>query len=164
MIGPRTEFERRICDCVESHGCFVMTVGPEDGGEAGPRWSYSIGFTQTFRLPEVVLYGLPGDLGFQLVNDLAAMCRDGLRLADHVAVDNLVQGFRCIARSVDESWLIQSCFASALWFHRTQMQSALTDVVQIVWPDPEGLYPWEPGCADWVRADQPELYKPRLAA
>lgn len=163
MIEPRTDYERQIIDCVDRYGCFITTVLPEDQAD-GPPFCYSVGFTRTFALPEVIFLGLPADTGHALVNDLAAMCRDGLRIGDGQRVDGLISNYPAIARTVDESWIIQSYFASALWFHRTQMDAPLRDVLQMVWPDPQGFYPWDKSCAEWVKSDQPALYQPRLAA
>jgi hypothetical protein len=159
---PLTEYEERIVRSVEMDGCFVVSVfDPDD--EAVP-FSYSIGFTKSLGQPEVVLFGLAAKTAHPLINDLFRLCQNGLVLADWVMIDNLFVGYHCIARSVDESWIIQRQFASALWYHRTKMNSALEDVVQIVWPDADGIFPWQEGCADWVIADQPPLYEPRLAA
>ena len=162
MKEPLTEYEREIVKFVETDGCFVVSVFDPDGEE--PPFSYSVGFTKSLRQPEVILYGLPSKTAHILINDLYALCVSGLRLADWAVLDHLVKDYRCIARSVDESWITQRMFASALWYHRSQMDRGLQDIVQIVWPDAAGVFPWEEGCADWVIADQPSLYEPRLAA
>jgi len=159
---PLTEYEEKIVRFVETDGCFVVSVFDPD--EEGVPFSYSIGFTKSLGQPEVVLFGLPGTTAHPLINDLFRLCKDGLELADWAIIDDLVANYRCIARAVDESWIIQSQFASALWYHRTQMDAALEEVVQIVWPDADGIFPWQEGCADWVIADQPALYEQRLAA
>jgi Domain of unknown function (DUF4262) len=163
MTGMQTDYERDIVRFVESHGCFVVNVVPDENGDQVP-FSYSIGFTKSLAQPEVVLVGLAPDSAHPLINDLYELCRRGLKLSDGVRIDELVRDRPCFARSVDDSWLIQSYFASALWFHRTQMGSSLRSVVQVVWPDPDGFFPWEKECADWARSDQLAMHLPRLAA
>jgi hypothetical protein len=159
-MTPRTDYERQIVDCVEKYGNFVLSVfGAEDG--SSPPFSYSIGFAKTLGAPEVIVQGLPSGTAHPVINDLFSMCTDGLQLSDGLRIDGLLANYPCVARGVDESWITQSYFASALWYHRTQMNSALTDVVQLVWPDADGRFPWEEGCADWVRSDQPVMYEPR---
>jgi hypothetical protein len=162
VVGPRTEYEADIVRFIESDGCFVVSVFDEE--ESSSPFSYSIGFTKTLSQPEVVLYGLDRGNAHPLVNDAYSLCKNGLRLGDWVVIDDLFRDYRCIARAVDESWIIQSQFASALWYHQTQMGSGLQDVVQLVWPDADGAFPWEDGCADWVKQSQVALYEPRLAA
>jgi hypothetical protein len=163
MSEPRTDYERQIVDYIDRVGCFAVSVLPVEG-DPEPSFTYSVGFTKSLGEPEVIFFGLPAEAGHALVNDLFAMCKEGLRLTNGARIDGLVANFPVIARTVDESWIIQSYFASALWFHRTQMEGALTRVMQIVWPDPEKHFPWDAECADWVRSDQPALYEPRLAA
>jgi hypothetical protein len=162
MIEPRTDYERQIVECVEQFGCFAVSVSPLEASN-GPHFTYSIGFTKSLSQPEVIFFGLPADTAHALINDLFGMCQDGLKLDDGVRVDNLVANYPIIARTVDESWIIQSYFASALWYHRTQMDASFEQALQMVWPDAESVFPWQPGCADWVRADQPALYRPRIA-
>ena len=157
-----TEYETKVVEFVETHGCFVVSVFDPDEDE--PPFSYSVGFTKSLGEPEVVFCGLHGSSAHPLINDLFGLCQAGLHLADWTVIENLLKDYRCIARTVDESWIIQSTFASALWYHRTQMGSTLKDVVQIVWPDEYGHFPWEASCVDWLRSDQPALYEPRLAA
>jgi len=162
MVGPRTKYEEDVVRFVESDGCFVVSVFDEEGNN--PPFSYSVGFTKSLGQPEVILYGLERESAHPLINDTYALCKNGLRLGDWTEVDDLFRDYRCIARAVDESWIIQSKFASALWYHQTQMGTGLQDVVQLVWPDADGLFPWENGCAEWVKRDQIALYEPRQGA
>jgi uncharacterized protein DUF4262 len=163
MIEPQTDYERKIIDCVERFGCFAVSVFPDETVR-DPPFTYSVGFTKSLGQPEVVFCGLSGDTGHALVNDLFAMCSEGLQLSDGVRVNDLVANYPVVAREVDESWIVQSYFASALWYHRTQMDAGLQDVVQIVWPDADSSFPWDDGCAEWVKADQLAFYEPRMAA
>mgnify|MGYP000884397887 CR=1 FL=1 len=161
LMKPRDDYERQIIDCVDKHGCFVASILGDEEVDLPP-FTYSVGFTRSLGQPEAIICGLPIETGPVLINDLFALCRDGLDLDDGTPIDNLVSGFSCVARTVDESWLIQSWFASALWYHRNIDGKSLRHAVQIVWPDPQHLFPWDEGCAEWVRRDQPALYEPRL--
>jgi len=158
--GGNTPFEREIIANVEAHGCHINWIFSED--EDVPAFAYSIGFTRTAGVPEVILFGLPQDTCYPVINNLLAQCVAGQTLDDWVRIDSLFNGYDCVVRSVDEGWLIQSYFASALWYFRTQMDSSLRRVAMLVWPDADHRFPWEEGCADWVRHDQPALYQPRL--
>lgn len=160
--GGATPFERDIIDNVEKHGCHLNWVFDENDGD--PAFAYSIGFTKTVGGPEVIVFGLPQSTCGEIINSMLALRARGLVLDEGVRIAGIFGEYDCIARTVHESWLIQSYFASALWYHRTQMGQPLTDVAMLVWPDADHKFPWENGCADWVRADQPELYNPRLAA
>jgi hypothetical protein len=162
MNQPRTDYEREIVDFVDKVGCFVVTVLPEEGSTDLP-FCYSIGFTKSLDQPEVIFIGLPADTGHALVNTLFEKCAEGLKLTDGTRVEGIAN-FPIIAKEVDESWITQSYFASALWYHRTQLNAPLRRVMQMVWPDPDGHYPWEESCADWAKADQLQLYEQRIPA
>jgi hypothetical protein len=160
-MSPLTDYEERILSCVERYGCFVVSVFAGEDDAWTPPLSYSVGFTKSLGQPEVINLGLPRETGHEVINALYAQCADGLEIFDGQRIDSLFAGYPCIMRPVDESWLIQSYFASALWFHRTQMGSGLKNVFQMVWPDADGRFPWEEDCADWVKVEQPAMYEPR---
>ena len=160
--GGATPYERDIIKNVEKHGCHINWVFDEK--DSNPAFAYSIGFTKTVGGPEVILFGLPQETCAQTINHMLVLRAGGLVLEEGARVSGIFGEYDCIVRMVDESWLIQSYFASALWYHRTQMGQPLAEVAMLVWPDADHVFPWEDGCADWVRADQPELYHPRLAA
>jgi hypothetical protein len=162
MTEPRTDYEKQIIHWVEEAGCFVVSVLPDEHTADLP-FSYSVGFTKSLGQPEVILMGLPGETSHSLINSLFERCSDGFGLTDGTRIEEIAS-FPLVAKEVDESWIIQSFFASALWYHRTQMDSPLVRAMQIVWPDAGGNYPWEADCAEWVRADQPAMYEPRIAA
>jgi hypothetical protein len=160
--GGDTPYEQRVIDNVEKHGCHINFIFDPDGNN--PPFAYSIGFTKTVGMPEVILFGLPQETCHPVINQVLRLCKEGLVLSEGASVaEAFGDDYGCVARMVHESWLIQSYFASALWYHRTQMGQPLKDVAMLVWPDEDRRFPWDDGCADWVRADQPELYKPRLA-
>jgi hypothetical protein len=158
--GSTSDFERKIINNVDRHGCHVNWIFDAEGPE--PAFAYSIGFTKTLGVPEVVIFGLPQETCGPAINALLAMCAGGLVLTEGARIPKFFGEYDCVVRMVDESWLIQSYFASALWYHRTQSGQALRHVAMIVWPDANHKFPWEDGCADWVRADQPALYEPRI--
>jgi hypothetical protein len=157
---PIDAFEKAIIHNVDRHGCHINWIFDED--KSDPPFAYSIGFTKTLGLPEVVLYGLPRETAGPAINALLAMCAAGQPLDDGARLERFFGEYDCIVRRVDESWLIQSHFASALWYHKTQMGSVFESAVMLVWPDADHKFPWEEGCAEWVRNDQPALYEPRI--
>lgn len=164
--GGATPFEKQIIANVDKHGCHINWIFDE--GQSDPAFAYSIGFTKTLGktnkhdMPEVILFGLPQETCANAINSLLAMCAAGQSLADGTVIEKFFGDYDCVIRKVDESWITQSHFASALWYHRTQMDQPLERVVMLVWPDVEHKFPWDQGCAEWVRNDQPALYEPRL--
>ena len=165
-MSELTEFEREIIANVEKHGCHIMGVFDPEGAE--PNFAYSVGFTRTLEkvgkpdCPEVILFGLPRDVVGPAINSLLAMCAAGQTLRDGERLESFFAAYDAVVRMVHETRIEEKYLNSALWYHRTQMGRSLSKVAMIVWPDRNSVFPWEEGCEEWVRRDQPALYEPRL--
>ena len=92
------------------------------------------------------------------------MCAVGQKLDEHCRVEGFFGNYDGVVRMVHPSRIDEEFFNSAIWYHRTQMDRELGKVAMLVWPDADGVFPWEDGCEAWVQADQPALYEPRLAS
>lgn len=160
------EAERQIVANVDKHGCHINAVFDADGND--PSFAYSIGFPKTLAkvnkgdAPEVIAFGLPNEVYGPAINALLAMCAAELDLVEGERIPCFFGEYDCVVRTVHGSWIEDEYLASAIWYHRTQLGRELTKVSMLVWPDEEHRFPWEDGCADWVRAVQPTLYEPRL--
>lgn len=159
--GTVTAFEQQIVENVDRHGCHINWVFDAEVPE--PPFAYSVGFTKTLGAPEVILFGLPQETCGPAINALLQMCAAGMTLEEGQVIPEFFGEYDCTVRMVHESWLTEEYFASALWYHRTQMGQALRHVAMIVWPDEHHRFPWDGGCADWVRADQPALYNSKVS-
>jgi hypothetical protein len=151
------QFDRKMLDTIREHGCQVMSVFDDKGVQ--PDFSYSIGFPVTVSQPEVLIYGLDRGLMHSMINETLDQCRAGLVLVDWMPVDGLLEGFRCIARSIPAHRIDAEHFGSAMWFERHRTGNDMTAAFQIVWPGAaNGLYPWEEGAK--LTDSQPALYEP----
>ncbi len=155
--------EQVIIEHVDRNGCHINWIFEED--DDLPPYAYSIGFPKTISLvdsaraastPEVVIFGLPQETAGPAINGLLAMCAAGLSLHEGARIPEFFGVFDCIVRMVDKRNL--NYFESAKWYHESQMGQPLENVAMIVWPDADHRFPWEPECADWVKADQLPLY------
>ncbi|MFF4777837.1 DUF4262 domain-containing protein [Microtetraspora fusca] len=70
--------------------------------------------------------------------------------------DDVLEGIPVVIRPVHESWH-QPLFGSALWFYR-HVPLAFTEMV---WPDRDGMFPWNATCSPHVRERQPSLWIPK---
>ncbi|MBX9859920.1 MAG: DUF4262 domain-containing protein [Sphingomonas sp.] len=153
--------ELEIVENVRKHGCHINYVFDPDGVD--PNFGYSIGFEATVDQPEVIIFGLPVKLTNYMINETLRQCRDGLKLEDGTIVDGLLEGHRCVARTVPASRIAVEYFNSAMWHFWETRGEPLGRAVQIVWPSAtSGLFPWEPECSELVRDSQPALYIERL--
>lgn len=157
LFRRETAYEKEIVKNVSEFGCHITVVFDPDGHDPG--FAYSTGFNETVHQSEVIVFGLRSDLMQFVINETLRQCRAGLTLEDWRVVEGLLDNHRCIARAVSPECLVPDYFNSAMWFHRRQTGKELTGAFQIVWPGAvDGLFPWEAGCDEQVRALQPELY------
>jgi hypothetical protein len=153
------DFELRILENIEEHGCQINHVFDPKGDLPGK--SYSIGFPKTCGQPEVISFGLRVEVMKFMINDLARQCRDdGLKLKDGLIVSDLLEGFDCVLREIRTENIIVDHFASAMWYSNYEFDKDMTEAFQIVWPSSvTGLFPWDEGVAQEVIDAQPALYE-----
>ena len=149
-------FEQQILDNVREHGCHINCVFDSEGDE--PCFAYSVGFPETVGQPEVLVFGLPTDIMEFVINETLRQCRAGLKLKDGLEISGLLEGHVCVALQIPASNITADYFNSAMWFRRYVTEEDMDAAFQIVWPGAEdGLFPWDEGCSEAVRALQPPL-------
>ncbi len=159
-----SDYERQILDSVEEHGWFGTSVLSDTDG--APCFTYSVGFIETLKCPEFIVFGLPAKLAHSMLWIVFRKIRDGAaELGDGRRWSGLLSGHDCISRIVHPSQVIREHFNSALWFARHKgLTSDRVNAFQLFWPGAQqGLFPWEHGCVQEVRDLQPPLYLPRDA-
>ncbi len=134
---PRDEQDRWLLDTVGRVGWAVIGV-PDD--EEGPGFSYSIGLTRTLGHPEVFMMGLRPEVAQQLINLVGEAVRFGERFGPGRRYDGIAEGFPLAFVPVAGRYY-DEYLGWALWFY----QGADFPVLQCVWPDKAGVFPWEPG-------------------
>ncbi|MBU2667469.1 DUF4262 domain-containing protein [Actinoplanes bogorensis] len=135
---------------VTEHGWSVVAI---DGHDDVPPWVFTVGLWHTYGSPEVAMFGL-GRTDMQAwVNRLGSQIKNGRPLRLDRPVDDVLDGFPLAARPVQPAWYSR-LFESAVNFY----QQPPLPIVQLVWPDRHGHFPWQEGSGDNCRADQPSLW------
>jgi len=153
-----TKYEAEIFAHVNEYGCHVTTVFDPD--EVAPNFSYSVGFWESVGQPEVIILGLPSNMGHIAINETLRQCKEeGLRLSDWQPIEGLFEEFdvTCVARTVDPAHMVIEYFNSALWYHELRTGKPLDEALQLVWSY-DGLHPWDEGAPAALFEDQPLLY------
>ncbi|TYK45952.1 DUF4262 domain-containing protein [Actinomadura decatromicini] len=143
-------FQLRTIVHITEYGWSVVLVPSDD---AGPGWAYTIGLWHSHRSPELAMCG--GDV-YEMEESLNALGRhaaEGRAPADGERRDGVVRGQPAAFREVDPRWY-DGLFGGAVAFYRRPPLPML----QVVWPNPEGLYPWQPGTELTFRHSQPWLW------
>lgn len=140
--------EQRILDDVAEWGVHVVTV-PE-GKAAG--YSFTIGLWESFGQPEVVVFGLPPQVATELLNLIADEADEGTKFTAGSRHEGLLHDYA--VRFVEVPKAQQAEFlARAQWAYEGEDFPA----VQLVWPDKQGRWPWDPEARDGFRSGQPVL-------
>jgi hypothetical protein len=163
MVSMResdSEYEQAILDTIEEHGWFCTAVFDPDG--KAPEFAYSVGFTETLGQPEFIVFGLPTEVANAILWDVFRALKAGRVPEDGQSWPDLVVGYDCVIRHVHPTQVTREHLNSAIWFWGDPaVRGEPLTAYQIVWPDRDGRFPWDPGCAQWVRDDQTPLYIPR---
>ncbi len=150
--------DAKVIEGVAADGWFGLHVASD---EQGPGFSYSVGFWESVKAPEFIIFGLPHDVCHSILWSMYRQVREGLKPRDGLRVKGLIGGFDCVLRPVHASQR-REYFGYALWYQRQRLGNDVgLAAYQIFWPGKvQGLFPWEAGCDALVREDQPLLYLP----
>lgn len=144
-------------ETVREFGWTSLGIAASDGV---PGWAFTIGLWHTLGSPEVAMFGLNNPDMQHWLNALAKQIKGGRPLTSEFEQRHgiLPGDFPVETRPVHSSWY-PGLFGTALRFynHRPPLP-----VVQVVWPDRHGRFPWEPEAGDSCKANQPWLWLPMV--
>jgi Domain of unknown function (DUF4262) len=145
--GPSDE---KLLDDVKRYGWHVVKV--LDTADS-PGWAYSVGLYQTFRHPEIIIFGLDLDDMHVIINTIGETVREGHAFENDRQYPNLVEDYACQFKSVNVIWYYPF-LVSASWFY----QDLDYPVLQCFWPDKNSSYPWEADFERKLLESQPLLF------
>ncbi|WP_404371165.1 DUF4262 domain-containing protein [Sphingomonas sp. MMS24-J45] len=148
-----SEYEQKLVETVREHGCQSTYV------TAQPPFGYSVGFAETVAQAEVIVLGLSSQTTGFVINQTLLMCRDGLILDDGVLIEGILTDLPLMARRVTSEHIVTDYLNSAMWYHRRVFGRELDNVVQLVWPSDDSLWPWDEAFPQDLRKFQPALYQ-----
>jgi hypothetical protein len=123
-----------------------------------PPFRYTIGLMETFRHPEVIVFGLDSDNGRALLSALVREIRAGRSFAEtgahtiDVDGNKLRIGFRRVHPTQHPLYL-----GFAMGFLTNIGRLGELEAMQAFWPDKTGKFPFEVGCELAVYELQPRL-------
>jgi hypothetical protein len=139
---PTSASDQRVVDDVRKFGWHVVIIREQEGT---PGWAFTVGMAKTFGAPEFIVVGLKQRVAHAVLNEIAERIRQGQKFETGVIVEGLLEAATCTIRPVAAKWF-KRFVGYAQWFNRDRP----FEVRQVIWPDHEGHFPWEPGfCAEW---------------
>lgn len=153
--APEDDQDRHFLGKVNQKGWHHLAV---PGGNGEPGFTFSVGHFLNHNHPELIIVGLKEELASRLL-DSAAIRIKGLgkpylpyRVYTDIA-DGLEVMFLPVAYPHYKDYL-----GFANWFYQTL--PAPYPALQMVWPDPKGVFPWQSGYDQRFRRAQPLLGEP----
>ncbi len=133
---PEDDLDRKLLADVERVGWSVLGI---EAHEEGPDFAYSLGIFHTLNHPEILIMGLRMTTAQQFINNIGDAIRAGRRFQGGDRSDEFAEGFPLAFVEVDPRWY-RKYVGYARWFYR----GSGFPLLQCVWPDKQGLFPWEP--------------------
>jgi len=141
--------EQKVIDDVAKYGWHCVNILPE--GEHGP-FSFTVGLSHTYKHPELIIFGLQGDVAHQILNIAVEAIQCGHPFDPSSPTEELLEGYPCVFVAVPEAAYYENV-GFCRWFYEGNDFS----LCQIVWPSRDGLFPWHPAATASFRANQPVL-------
>lgn len=146
----------RIWNDVRTVGWSVMSVfSPADDPSPGPGFMYTVGLTYSYQAPEIIVFALPTKIGHRLLNKLGRRVKEGERLVmgrRYEDVANMPVQFL----AVDPAH--HHYFGTASYWYRDSLSDpSAYSALQLVWPDKDSRFPWEPEADPALAPMQPLL-------
>ena len=143
-----TEDEELVA-AVRTHGWQAISISDCD-----PPFLYSVGLSETFSHPEVIVFGLPANNAYRLIADLVEGLRKGLRFdisgTSKAEVFATEVGFRPVDETQHPLYI-----GYAMGFCR--LVGVRLKAMQVFWPDSKGKFPFETNCEERCYTLQPRL-------
>jgi Domain of unknown function (DUF4262) len=148
-------FDRASIERILSYGWTVIGIPAEDDNPAS--WVFTTGLLHGANSPELVVCGLPVEVGMEILNVVGQRARQGRPPRPDERSAEVLEGAPVTFRPVHLSWY-GTLLGWMTWFYRYRRQPV--PVLQVVWPDKQGRFPWDTGFDGRYRDDQPELWRP----
>lgn len=146
----RKMFTQKMRDAVEKDG---FTFQPVMGGDGEPSYFYSIGLSKTYNHPEIYIVGLEPQQAHGLMLDIIFKIVEGKRFDKPCYVSDVIEGDLGMRPLVTEDVDQHSGIGQ-------EVLGGRFEAVQLYYPDPHGLFPWEAGCDRSYAEDQLSMFRP----
>lgn len=147
-----TPEQTRVLEDIRKYGCHVIQARAHG---AEPAYAYTVGIGRTSDAPDVVVVGQPAPASHRLLHAYNLRVRRGERFELGHLADGFLKGQPVAFRPVDVSHH-RPRFAWNYWLNG----GPGFQMLQMVYPSREGIWPWDPMADGFLRQLQPLLEQP----
>lgn len=123
-----------------------------EGAGHKPDYGCTVGLAAAAGRPEIILLGLPDDITRGVLEEVVAYVQSGEELPVDEDCHLFLNGCVCRFLPVAEAHVEDFCPAAKAWHG-----DAPFTVLQMVWPDQRGRFPWDRGVNRQLLVSQPLL-------
>lgn len=128
----------KIRSDVQRFGWHCLSVHPREG-ETGSRFTYTIGLSETFGHPEIMIFGLDNKVSHEILSDCVEMIRNVTTFrADVEYPDVIGDDYKVMFKAARRDCLPEY-FGAAVRFYNDQDFRGLV----MFWPDKQYCFPWQ---------------------
>jgi hypothetical protein len=149
MNNNLDEQEQSVVDNIEKYGCHVMHIFAEGNL---PSFTYSVGIFGKTNQPEILVMGLKREVAHILVNDYNDMVREGKVFETGKCYSDFLDGYDVKFITVEKDHYKEH-FGWDIWYY----EGSTFPVLQLVFPDKSGTWPWDIDASDEFKGYQPVL-------
>ncbi|WP_309708150.1 DUF4262 domain-containing protein, partial [Armatimonas sp.] len=144
-----SNFDQKIQEDITRFGCAVIHISEEDDL---PPFSFSVGITKTAAAPELIVIGLQQELAHVLINDFHERVGAGESFRVGERYSGFLEEFDVALERVAESF-----YDEYLGYNLGFYKGPNFEALQLIYPNTEGIWPWQPEADACYRARQPLL-------
>lgn len=151
MASSKNELFQKIDAIIKRAGFAFLSIG-QDGDT--PPFSYTVGITETYKSPELIIFGVGQNVADAVFNGLVQRVENGERFNEGDVVIELLNmpvAIKAVASEIARPFTLNVASRYKGSKHSPTFQ-------QIVYPDQAGNFPWESGYNEEMRRIQSELW------
>lgn len=123
---------------IDQYGWHCLNVWPRVGDDEHTAFSYTIGLTESYGHPEIMVFGL-GEKAHGILTDCANLIKKGTRFVEGQPNDDVLSGgYKVIFKPVRKD-----CFSDYLGTALRYYGSRTFDAFVLFWPNKQHHFPWE---------------------
>lgn len=149
LPAARNDYERQLLANVARYGWHCSSIS-RDPDSQQPAFAYTVGFWHSWQQPEFVIAGLDSAVAHALLADLAAAAAAGKMWPLDQLCHDLIDSYPCAFIEVPKARR-EELALSACWLYGREP----FPLMQVVWPDVDGRFPWHERASTSFRAEQP---------
>jgi hypothetical protein len=128
-------------EIIRKHGWLCQHVSPMPWQHDEFPFSYSIGFYETYKQPEIVIIGYQGEVAYNFLHGCLQLIQNGEILCAGKRFDNDVSnGYQVEFKEIRKDLYEEHLGLAVRYYGHTNFPALV-----LFWPDKDNRLPWEPG-------------------